>query len=156
MHQTKWKKGITEVAFARYQGSSDSIRKVANSCIFGVPLWKSAELAKRTRFSWGIRLCYDTLRLDASRHICLLAKKSISSGIEEKSRFPVLLFIDGHTSHISLEASEFCHENKIFLYCLLPNATHILQPCAIYKPFRNLWREEANSWLKTNPWAYKM
>lgn len=44
---------------------------------------------------------------------------------------PVILFIDGYSTHVSLEASQLCYDNKIVLYCLLPNATHVLQACDI-------------------------
>lgn len=44
---------------------------------------------------------------------------------------PVLLIVDGHSTHISLDASKFCRDNGIVLYCLLPNATHILQACDV-------------------------
>ena len=38
---------------------------------------------------------------------------------------PVVLFVDGHTSHNSLE---MCEEHGIILYGLLPHASHIIQP----------------------------
>ncbi|XP_059139407.1 uncharacterized protein LOC131927669 [Physella acuta] len=42
---------------------------------------------------------------------------------------PVLLLVDGHTSHTSqLETSELCSDNDIILYCLLANASHLMQP----------------------------
>ena len=41
---------------------------------------------------------------------------------------PVLLFIDGAQCHLSIEASEYCDQNGIYLYMLYPNATHLLQP----------------------------
>ncbi|KAJ8930676.1 hypothetical protein NQ314_016500 [Rhamnusium bicolor] len=57
--------------------------------------------------------------------------------------FPVILFIDGHKSHYNLELYEFCVEKRIILYCLYPNATHILQPCdvSIFRPLKVNWRE---------------
>lgn len=42
---------------------------------------------------------------------------------------PVLLFVDGHVSHVGLDASEFARTNQIILYCLVANATNIMQPC---------------------------
>ena len=41
---------------------------------------------------------------------------------------PVLLIVDGHTTHIDVEISKFCKENGILLYCLLPHSSHITQP----------------------------
>jgi len=54
----------------------------------------------------------------------------------------VVLFVDGHKSHLSLELADFCSQNQIILYCLPPNSTHIMQPCdvAIFKPLKASWK----------------
>lgn len=41
---------------------------------------------------------------------------------------PVVLLVDGHTTHIDLEISRFCKENGILLYCLLAHSSHLTQP----------------------------
>ena len=41
---------------------------------------------------------------------------------------PVVLLVDGHTSHIDVEVSKFCLENQILLYCLPSHSSHLLQP----------------------------
>ena len=41
---------------------------------------------------------------------------------------PVVLLVDGHTTHIDVEVSKICKENGIMLYCLLPHSSHITQP----------------------------
>ena len=51
--------------------------------------------------------------------------------VKDGIKFPVLLLFDGHKSHISLELHDFCVANRILLYCLYPNATHIMQPCDV-------------------------
>ncbi|XP_050311451.1 uncharacterized protein LOC126747018 [Anthonomus grandis grandis] len=63
--------------------------------------------------------------------------------ISEKITFPIILFIDGHKSHYNLELYEFCIEKRLILYCLYPNATHILQPCdvSIFRPLKVQWKE---------------
>jgi len=50
---------------------------------------------------------------------------------------PVILFMDNHVSHLSLECTEFCFTNRIILACLLPSITHLCQPLdvAINKAF---------------------
>lgn len=47
---------------------------------------------------------------------------------------PVALFLDDHTSHISLALSEFCKANV--LVPLVPNTTHIMQALdvAVFRP----------------------
>ena len=44
------------------------------------------------------------------------------------SQRPVLLFVDGHASHITIEVIDFARENQIILFCLPPHTTHALQP----------------------------
>lgn len=63
--------------------------------------------------------------------------------VEKEIKLPVILFIDGHKSHYSIELYEFCMEKNIILYCLYPNSTHILQPCdvTIFKPLKSEWKK---------------
>lgn len=39
--------------------------------------------------------------------------------LENSIKFPVILLLDGHKSHINLQLSNFCSEKNIILYCLL-------------------------------------
>ena len=41
---------------------------------------------------------------------------------------PVLLFVDGHNSHLALDVLGLARANNITIYCPSPNTTHILQP----------------------------
>lgn len=63
--------------------------------------------------------------------------------VQNEIQLPVILFLDGHKSHINQEMFEFCREKRIIIYCLYPNATHILQPCdvAIFGPLKKSWRK---------------
>ena len=55
----------------------------------------------------------------------------------------VLLFFDGHYSHISLHLIRPARENNVHLLCLPPNTTHILQPLDVgfFSPLKNSWRK---------------
>ena len=44
------------------------------------------------------------------------------------SQRPVLLFVDGHASHITIDVIDLARENNITLFCLPPHTTHALQP----------------------------
>ncbi|XP_060596078.1 uncharacterized protein LOC132750148 [Ruditapes philippinarum] len=61
---------------------------------------------------------------------------------------PVLLFVNGHSTHISRAAATFCANSGIILYCLLPNATHILQPCDVgfFSPMKSSWKRQVKLW----------
>jgi hypothetical protein len=69
--------------------------------------------------------------------------------VSEKSiTRPVLLFVDGHSSHISLESSEFCAQRNIILYCLHPHTSHITQPCDVgfFGPLKSGWHAHLRDW----------
>lgn len=66
--------------------------------------------------------------------------------------FPVIIFMDGHSSYMSLPLSKFCKENKIILVAFYPNATHILQPLdvAYFKPIKQYWKTEVKKYQLEN------
>lgn len=61
---------------------------------------------------------------------------------------PVIVFIDGHSSHLTMHTSKFCQENGIILIALLPNATHLLQPMdvAIFRVLKEGWKKSVHQW----------
>nr|XP_023029870.1 uncharacterized protein LOC111517824 [Leptinotarsa decemlineata] len=64
--------------------------------------------------------------------------------IDNHVKKPILLLVDGHKSHLSLELSTFCSDNQIILYALPPNTTHILQPAdvSVFKPLKSNWKKQ--------------
>ncbi|KAJ8956456.1 hypothetical protein NQ318_010770 [Aromia moschata] len=69
---------------------------------------------------------------------------------ENDIRRPVILFLDGHRSHMTLPLSEFCQNNGIILYALPPNSTHIIQPAdvSVFKPLKTEWKKTIRKWQK--------
>lgn len=65
---------------------------------------------------------------------------------------PVIFFVDGHVSHLTLHLSELCYEKKIVLVALPPNATHIMQPCdiAVFRTLKAGWKDERSKWRLEN------
>lgn len=65
-----------------------------------------------------------------------------------KLKRPILLLIDGHKSHMTMQLSEFCHQNGIILYALPANTTHILQPAdvSVFKPIKTEWKKTVRDW----------
>lgn len=65
---------------------------------------------------------------------------------------PVIFFMDGHSSHISLHLSKFCAEKGIQLIALYPNATHLLQPLdvAVFHPLKVSWKKKVTEWRMAN------
>ncbi|XP_065891572.1 tigger transposable element-derived protein 2-like [Dysidea avara] len=54
---------------------------------------------------------------------------------------PVILFVDGHHSHINLELINVAREHKVHIMCLPPNLTHILQPMdvGVFRPLKQCY-----------------
>ncbi|KAJ4442332.1 hypothetical protein ANN_03918 [Periplaneta americana] len=65
----------------------------------------------------------------------------------------VLLLVDGHISHKSLQAVQFCRNNGIVLVCFPPHTTHRLQPLdvCIFGPLMSFYNEECRMWLRNYP-----
>lgn len=62
----------------------------------------------------------------------------------------VLLFLDGHASHLTVEALEFCQNHSIELICLPPHSSHRLQPLDTNynKPLKNSWSSNVSEFLR--------
>ena len=61
--------------------------------------------------------------------------------VRENIPKPVVLFLDGHKSHMSYALSQQCAQRQIIVYPLHPNSTHILQPAdvSVFKPLKSAW-----------------
>ena len=72
---------------------------------------------------------------------------------EQNISKPVILFVDGHKTHLTMQASKFCEDHQIVLYLLPPNTTHILQPADVgaFKPMKDYLRQEVLDFQKKNP-----
>ncbi len=61
--------------------------------------------------------------------------------VKKKVEFPVIIFLDGHSSHLSLPLSEFCVLHGIIIVCLPPNCTNYIQVLnvAYFRPMKVGW-----------------
>ena len=69
-------------------------------------------------------------------------KKLFLSAVQHLSSKPgVVLFVDGHHSHLTLELIELARERGVHLVCFPPHMTHILQPLdvSVYHPLKQAW-----------------
>ena len=62
----------------------------------------------------------------------------------------VLLILDNHESHISVEAIDFARENGIVLLSFPPHCSHRMQPLdrTVYGPFKTHYNVAADAWMK--------
>lgn len=68
----------------------------------------------------------------------------LKNGIE----FPIILYIDGHSSHHTKPLADFCKEKQIHVILLYPNATHILQPLdvSVFEVLKEVWKQLIIKW----------
>jgi hypothetical protein len=88
------------------------------------------------------------------KDIFLAFLECLKGSIErEHITLPVLLFMDGHTSHLSFDAASFAKTNGIILYCLPAHASHILQPLdvGVFSALKKRWRHSVNEWHRSHP-----
>jgi hypothetical protein len=72
------------------------------------------------------------------------SKRSIPRGISLTNRH--LLILDGHSSHVTLEAIKQAHELGLNMVTLLVHTSHALQPFDVscLKSFKTTFRKEKN------------
>ena len=58
----------------------------------------------------------------------------------------VILFVDGHKSHINADVTQFCQEHGIVLYILNPHSSHVIQPLDVefYGLLKGEWKKAVN------------
>ncbi len=69
---------------------------------------------------------------------------------------PLLLRMDGHSSHFCPDTVCLAAKEQVLLFVLLPNATHQLQPLdnGTFAPLKSYWREECHNYMSRNPGQY--
>lgn len=66
---------------------------------------------------------------------------------------PVLLILDNHTSHVSIEAVDLCKSSGIVLLTLPPHTSHKLQPLdrCVFGPLKTYFNKAIDNWMRTTP-----
>ncbi|KAG5347670.1 CBX5 protein, partial [Acromyrmex charruanus] len=66
---------------------------------------------------------------------------------------PVLLLLDNHESHLSIEALDYLKENGIIVLSFPYHCSHKLQPLdrSVYEPLKNHINTACDNWLASNP-----
>ena len=65
---------------------------------------------------------------------------------------PILLLMDGHSSHYCPSTIRLAAQEQVILFALPPNTTHLSQPLdkGCFGPLKVAWREECHSYLARN------
>ena len=66
---------------------------------------------------------------------------------------PIILLMDGHSSHYNPHTIALAAENDVILFTLPPNTTHLTQPLdrACFFPLKTAWRESCHQFRSKNP-----
>lgn len=66
---------------------------------------------------------------------------------------PVLLILDNHSSHCTLEVVTFCKENSIHVLSIPPHSSHKTQPLDrnFFKALKDFYGDLCDQWLVNNP-----
>ena len=74
--------------------------------------------------------------VDTELFICWMKKIFLKYVVPQR---PVVLFIDGHKSHMTLDVVDLARSNDVILFCLPPHTSHALQPLdvAVFKSLKN-------------------
>ena len=66
---------------------------------------------------------------------------------------PLLLLLDGHSSHYCPETIKYAASQKVILFTLPPNTTHLTQPLdkGVYGPLKVAWKNVCHRFLVDNP-----
>ena len=74
--------------------------------------------------------------IDSELFLAWLRKIFLKYSVPQR---PVVLFVDGHKTHMTLDVIDLCQENKVILFCLPPHTTHALQPLdvAVFKSLKD-------------------
>lgn len=102
---------------------------------------RSLGLANKSGSGWMTSILF----LDLIKHIQKHTKCTKNE--------PILIVLDNHESHTSLETILYCRENGIIFVTFPPHCTHRLQPLdvALYGPFKTYLKQAFNDWLINHP-----
>ena len=66
---------------------------------------------------------------------------------------PVLLILDGHASHVTVDVVELARRNDIHMLCLPAHTTHILQPLdvGVFKPLKTCYYKACKKYITEHP-----
>ena len=66
---------------------------------------------------------------------------------------PLLLLLDGHSTHYQPEVVRLARDHDIIMLCLPPHTTHEARPldCGVFKPLKAQWTNVCHQYCQKNP-----
>ncbi|XP_045198321.2 uncharacterized protein LOC123552643 [Mercenaria mercenaria] len=83
----------------------------------------------------------------------LLFLKNCVQHVKSTKDRPVLILLDNHYSHLSLDALEYAKENGIVMLSFPPHCSHRLQPLdlSVFGPLKRKLSVSQSKWLRNHP-----
>lgn len=109
------------------------------------------EIAQHYPGDWGLGGT-ETGWMDTANFVGHIKKVLHPALVKRNVQFPVIYFVDGHKSHMSLEVAEACLKLQIVLISLYPNSTRIIQPAdvGVFGPLKHYWKKEVKKFKDEN------
>ena len=66
---------------------------------------------------------------------------------------PLLLLLDGHSTHYNPSFIRRAAQEKVIVFCLPPNTTHLTQPLdkGVFGPLKIAWAEQCHKYMRLHP-----
>ena len=67
--------------------------------------------------------------------------------------YPLLLLVDGHSSHSDPNSICFAHDHSVIIFCLPPHTTHEAQPVHVcfFGPLKKNWGNVCHDYIQSSP-----
>ena len=85
-------------------------------------------------------------------HFVKYVKHFIAHDKPSKER-PIILLLDNHVSHLSIEALEYCKQNGVTVLSFPPQCEHKFQPLdvSVNGPFKTYVNRACDAWVTNRP-----
>ena len=128
-------------AYAQAHGTSDHITMLCGASAAGIALppmiiYPKSFPGGAYTFNDAVYAKSESGWVDSELFLSWMHKVFLEFAVPQR---PVMLFVDGHKSHLSLELIDLARKNNVILFCLPPHTTHALQPLdvAVFKSFKD-------------------
>ena len=148
----------TKYVYAQSQGTTDHITVLCAASAAGIPLppfiiYPKCFPGGQYRFDGPDDALYGKSEsgwIDSELFLAWLKKIFLKYVVTQR---PVILFTDGHKTHMTLDVIDLCRENGIVLFCLPPHTTHALQPLdvAVFKSLKDHFSKSVRALAFSKP-----
>ena len=148
----------TKYVYAQAHGTTDHITVLCAASAAGLPLppfiiYPKSFPGGQYRFDGPDDALYGKSEsgwIDSELFMAWLKKIFLKHVVAQR---PVVLFIDRHKTHMTLDVIDLCRENEIILFCLPPHTTHALQPLdvAVFKSLKDHFSKSVRALAFSKP-----